>query len=306
MSKIAKVTSLFYNKKDELLVENLEELKGLDVSNIEALTDEELDNLKVGDCVRKVTGNMRHNYIVTYKEEKHGICLSYYACGYLETISYDYVGGHWVFNSKDVWTSESDSALPLYEIISTTDMDTFFANKRAPFCLDTTTDLVIVVDNDYNSRDIKCLWISNDGACYSGDISWSEGDTWNDISDETIQLATTTYVDTAISQVRLVKTIEVEADANGDFHLPDNFVGDSVRIVIGNDTYLYSAYWDSSQNIPSFNFYKLGTPTPIYMNSLSFNGLDPTSHAVIGWGSFAQGTKATFTYSPIVGLNIEV
>ena len=45
----------------------------------------------------------KHNYIVTYKEEKHGICLSYYAAGYLETVSYDYTNGHWVYNSTDIF-----------------------------------------------------------------------------------------------------------------------------------------------------------------------------------------------------------
>ena len=73
-----------------------------ETSNIEAIGDDILNALKVGDTVAKITGNMRHTYIVTYKEEQHGICLSYNACGYMETISYDYTDGHWVFNSKDV------------------------------------------------------------------------------------------------------------------------------------------------------------------------------------------------------------
>ena len=71
-------------------------------SNIQSLSDDLLNSLRVGDVVQKKTGNQKHCYIVTYKEEKHGICLSHFACGYSETISYDYVGGHWVFNSKDV------------------------------------------------------------------------------------------------------------------------------------------------------------------------------------------------------------
>lgn len=71
-------------------------------SNMEQLSDGMLNSLKVGDVVQKKTGEQKHCYIVTYKEEKHGICLSYFDCGYLETISYDYTNGHWVFNSKDV------------------------------------------------------------------------------------------------------------------------------------------------------------------------------------------------------------
>ena len=72
-------------------------------SNIEQLSDNLLNSLRVGDVVQKKTGNQKHCYIVTYKEEKHGICLSYFdGSGYMETISYDYIGGHWVYNSKDV------------------------------------------------------------------------------------------------------------------------------------------------------------------------------------------------------------
>lgn len=92
--------------KGKLIVEQGDELGNLvkveTSSDISELSDEVLDSLKVGDVVQKVTGNMKHCYIVTYKEEHKGICLSYFDCGYLETISYDYTLGHWVFNSKDV------------------------------------------------------------------------------------------------------------------------------------------------------------------------------------------------------------
>lgn len=78
----------------------------IEVANIEAMEDDQLTMLKCGDVVVKQTANMRHCYTVTYKEDNVGICLSYYAAGYLETISYDFVENHWVFNSKDVWQAE--------------------------------------------------------------------------------------------------------------------------------------------------------------------------------------------------------
>ena len=79
-------------------------------SNMEQLSDGLLNSLKVGDVVQKKTGEQKHCYIVSYKEEKHGICLTYVdGSGYMETISYDYTGGHWVFNSKDVTQVPSDS-----------------------------------------------------------------------------------------------------------------------------------------------------------------------------------------------------
>ena len=74
----------------------------VEVSNITAISDDILNFLQCGDIVVKKTGNLRHCYHVSYKEEKHGICISYFAAGYLETVSYDYVDGHWVYNSTDI------------------------------------------------------------------------------------------------------------------------------------------------------------------------------------------------------------
>ena len=74
----------------------------IETSNITGLSDSQLNDLKVGDVVRKITGLEKHCYTVTYKQEQHGICLSYFDAGYLETVSYDKVGGHWVYNSTDV------------------------------------------------------------------------------------------------------------------------------------------------------------------------------------------------------------
>lgn len=81
----------------------------VEVSNITTIKSKILDALKPGDFVIKKTGNMKHTYIVTYKEEKHGICISYFAAGYTETVSYDYVGSKWVYNSTDVITFDGGS-----------------------------------------------------------------------------------------------------------------------------------------------------------------------------------------------------
>lgn len=76
-----------------------------ETSNIVSMSDEELDAIKCGDIIIKKTveGDRLHShaYICTYKEDKHGICLSYFAAGYSETVSYDYTDGHWVYNSTD-------------------------------------------------------------------------------------------------------------------------------------------------------------------------------------------------------------
>lgn len=74
----------------------------LQVSNIQQLTDEQINGLKVGDVIAKKTGNQFHSYRVSYKEDKQGICLTYSDASLVETVSYDYVEGHWVYNSTDV------------------------------------------------------------------------------------------------------------------------------------------------------------------------------------------------------------
>lgn len=99
-----KTSVLEWKRKYNHLVEKVDEslVEIIETANIEQLTDAQLNSLHCGDIVRKKTGNMFHCYIVTYKEENHGICLSYFAAGYTETISYDFTDGHWIFNSKDI------------------------------------------------------------------------------------------------------------------------------------------------------------------------------------------------------------
>ena len=75
-----------------------------EANNIQALGDDLCEKLRPGDIVRKITGKQKHTYIVSYKGEGEGegICLTYCAAGYIETVSYDFVDGHWVYNSTDV------------------------------------------------------------------------------------------------------------------------------------------------------------------------------------------------------------
>lgn len=73
----------------------------LECSDITKLTDGQIDLLHCGDYLVKKTGKQRHAYKVTYKEDKQGICLTYHDASTVETVSYDYTGGHWVYNSTD-------------------------------------------------------------------------------------------------------------------------------------------------------------------------------------------------------------
>ena len=83
---------------------NVGGVKVIDTDNITALSTETIEGLSAGDIVVKHTGEQTHTYIVTYKEEHQGICISYFAAGYSETVSYDYVTDAWVYNSTDIVT----------------------------------------------------------------------------------------------------------------------------------------------------------------------------------------------------------
>lgn len=83
--------------------------KRVEVDNIEQIDGAILEELQCGDIVVKKTKegkkDLFHTYIVSHKQAT-GICMTYSASGYLETISYDKGAQGWVFNSKDVWQAQ--------------------------------------------------------------------------------------------------------------------------------------------------------------------------------------------------------
>ena len=74
------------------------------VGNVKELNDKQCEKIQCGDVVVKTTDNQKHAYIVTYKENGVGLCLSYFDASCVETQSYDYTDGHWVYNSQDLTT----------------------------------------------------------------------------------------------------------------------------------------------------------------------------------------------------------
>lgn len=94
-------------------IKYLQELKGekissktvgrvVDTNNITTLSDEVCNALKCGDMVNKVDSTGKHSYRVSYKKDEGGMCLTYSDASCVETVSYDYTEGHWVYNSTDV------------------------------------------------------------------------------------------------------------------------------------------------------------------------------------------------------------
>lgn len=76
----------------------------IETNDITQLTKAQLDSLKAGDVVNKITGNEKHSYHVSYKGTGAGtgICLTYEDASRIETVSYDRSGDDWVYNSTDV------------------------------------------------------------------------------------------------------------------------------------------------------------------------------------------------------------
>lgn len=77
-------------------------VKKIEVLDIKKLTDNQINNLECGDIVAKNTNGQYHAYIVSYKQNGVGICLTYTDASVVETVSYDYTNKHWVYNSTDV------------------------------------------------------------------------------------------------------------------------------------------------------------------------------------------------------------
>lgn len=76
--------------------------KKITTTDIKALTKDQINSIDCGDVVIKNENGNKHTYIVTYKEDEVGICLSYMDATIIETVSYDYDDGNWVYNSTDV------------------------------------------------------------------------------------------------------------------------------------------------------------------------------------------------------------
>ena len=79
-----------------------ESIKLLEFEDLTALTTAQIEKLYCGQIIIKNENGNKHAYIVSYKQHHVGICITYTDCENVETISYDYTEGQWVFNSKDV------------------------------------------------------------------------------------------------------------------------------------------------------------------------------------------------------------
>lgn len=78
-------------------------LSRIEVTDITALTANHLDALRNGDLVIKITGNQKHTYWVSYKDEVKGeLSLVYVDHQNAEEVYYEKVEGVWTYIQTDI------------------------------------------------------------------------------------------------------------------------------------------------------------------------------------------------------------
>ena len=73
----------------------------VECEDVKALSNSQINLLRCGDYLVKKDASGEHAYKVTFKKEGVGMCLTYMDASVIETQSYDYVDGEWVYNSED-------------------------------------------------------------------------------------------------------------------------------------------------------------------------------------------------------------
>ena len=83
-------------------------LIAIKTSDITALTAQQLDALRNGDIVVKITGNHKHTYMVAYKDSTAGECSLVY-CDHenIEEVYYEKVSGVWTYIQTDNYNFQS-------------------------------------------------------------------------------------------------------------------------------------------------------------------------------------------------------
>ena len=73
--------------------------------------------MRCGDYLVKKDASGEHAYKVTFKKEGVGMCLTYMDASVIETQSYDYVDGEWVYNSEDKTPNLLEIPMKLEDIV---------------------------------------------------------------------------------------------------------------------------------------------------------------------------------------------
>ena len=106
------------------------------VASMLTLTTSQINTLSAGDIVLKQDESGYHAYLVSYKKDGTGICLTYTDASCVETVSYDLVDGEWVYNSTDLTPlGASGTKLYLHDIYCDNESVeiTLVSTKSQPF-----------------------------------------------------------------------------------------------------------------------------------------------------------------------------
>ena len=76
------------------------------ITDIKALTNIQIDSLKIGDTVIKTTGDEKHSYTVVYKKDDE-MSLVYADCWTVEEVYYEKHDGNWTYIQTDVFKPEN-------------------------------------------------------------------------------------------------------------------------------------------------------------------------------------------------------
>ena len=93
-ARLAQILSRFALKQSTSTV--------IEVTDIKTLTGAQLDALRNGDMVVKITGTQKHTYTVTYKDETAGeLLLTYVDWQNVEGVYYEKQEGVWAYVQTD-------------------------------------------------------------------------------------------------------------------------------------------------------------------------------------------------------------
>lgn len=94
--------TLIRSTADRQYAGKAKKLYHLEVANMTELTSSQCESLECGDIVLKKDSTGKHAYLVSFKKDKVGMCITYTDASVVETVSYDCVEGVWTYNSTDV------------------------------------------------------------------------------------------------------------------------------------------------------------------------------------------------------------
>ena len=84
----------------------------MSVTDITALTGEQIDSLEAGYVVNKVTGGKKHSYVIKYKKDDPGeMSLVYCDHENVEEVYYEKRNGSWTYVQTDITPIAADHAL---------------------------------------------------------------------------------------------------------------------------------------------------------------------------------------------------